>query len=81
MMWDMGDGMGWWMLLGSVWVVLFWAGIMWLFIRVLDRGDARSTQREEAPLDIARRRYASGEISREQFEQLRKDLGPGQIKQ
>ena len=75
MMWDMGDGMGWWMILGSVWVVLFWAGIIWLFIRVLDRGDARSTQRAEAPIDIARRRYARGEISREQFEQLRKDLG------
>ena len=30
---------------------------------------------QESPLDIARRRYASGEISSEEFERLKKDLG------
>ena len=30
---------------------------------------------QESPLDIARRRYASGEISAEEFERLKKDLG------
>ena len=28
----------------------------------------------ESPLDILMRRYAAGEISREQYEQMRKDL-------
>ena len=74
MMWDMGDGMGWWMILGSVWVVLFWMGIIWLFIRVFERGETRYTPGGETPIEIARRRYARGEISREQFEQLRDDL-------
>ncbi len=32
-------------------------------------------RREDDPLEIARRRYAHGEITREQFEQLRHDLG------
>ena len=31
--------------------------------------------REESLLDIIKRRYASGEITREQFEQLKRDLG------
>ncbi len=31
----------------------------------------------ESALDIARRRYASGEIDRETFEQIRKDLEEG----
>ncbi len=31
--------------------------------------------RNESPLDIIKRRYASGEITREQFEQLKRDLG------
>jgi putative membrane protein len=28
----------------------------------------------ESPLDILKRRYASGEITREQFEQMRRDI-------
>lgn len=30
--------------------------------------------RDESPLDIAKRRYANGEINKEQFEALKKDL-------
>ena len=29
-----------------------------------------------SPLDILKRRYASGEITREQYEQMRRDLEP-----
>jgi putative membrane protein len=31
-------------------------------------------RREEEPLEIARRRYARGEISREEFERIKRDL-------
>lgn len=38
---------------------------------------------EEAPLDTIKRRYAAGEITREQFEQMKRDLGvdapPGSV--
>jgi putative membrane protein len=30
--------------------------------------------KEEEPLEIARRRYARGEITREEFEQIKQDL-------
>ena len=40
-----------------------------------DHTRAAHSSREETPLDIVRRRYAAGEITREQFEQLRRDLG------
>lgn len=36
--------------------------------------DSAHSVREESPLDIIKRRYASGEISKEQFAQLRHDL-------
>ena len=32
-MWFWGDGMsGWWMILGSIWMVLFWGGLIILVI-------------------------------------------------
>jgi putative membrane protein len=31
-------------------------------------------RREDDPVEIARRRYAKGEISREEFEQIKRDL-------
>lgn len=74
MMWEGNDGMGWWMVWGSVlWVILIAAIVFagaWL---AGNRGEPAG--RRESPEDVVRRRYASGEISREEFEQLRRDLG------
>jgi putative membrane protein len=60
------------MLLGSVWFVFFWGLVIWVVLRVTS-GLGRSTT-EASPLDIARTRYARGEISRDEFELLRRDL-------
>ena len=75
MMWDSGEGMGWWMMLGSVWMVFFWSVIIWAVIRLTSKPDKIAHVVGESALDIAKRRYAAGELSREDFEQLRKDLG------
>ncbi len=74
-MWDVPAGMGWWMALGGVWMVLLWVGIIALIVWGITRLSRRddSTQKLDA-LDIARERYARGEISREEFEQIKKDL-------
>ncbi len=71
MMWDSGAGMGWWMLIGSVWFVVFWGVVIWAVVKVTSRGESRDPT---SALDIARQRYALGELTREEFEQLRKDL-------
>ncbi len=73
-MWEAHGGMGWWMVLGSVWFVLFWVLIIWAFTRLFSQDDRRRETGSETALDIAKRRYARGEISREEFEQLRRDL-------
>jgi len=73
-MWDMNDSWGWWMVFGSIWMVIFWGAIIWLVIWGVGQATG-SGRRSDDPLEIARRRYASGEITREQFEQLRHDLG------
>jgi putative membrane protein len=78
-MWHFGDGMGWWMLFGGAWMMLFWAAVVglvvWLVIRLTRRSDTNGRDDgRRTPLEIARERYARGEISREEFEQIRKDL-------
>jgi putative membrane protein len=74
-----GWGMG---IFGWLGMILFWVliilGILYLW-RALDLG--RSFKGGEAPqsashkaLDIARERYAKGEINQEEFEQIKKGL-------
>jgi putative membrane protein len=73
-MWGAHDGMGWWMVFGMIWMVVFWGAVIWAIVRAAMRIGEGRREREESALDIARRRYAAGEITREEFDQLRKDL-------
>lgn len=73
-MWGEHDGMGWWMVFGSVWVVLFWAVVVWLVVRVTDRPGSDGELRDSA-VEILKRRYANGEITKEEFEAIRRDIG------
>jgi len=74
-MWYMHEGGGWWMVFGGLWMLFFWGGLIALIVWGISRLTRRSPSNgKESPLDIARERYARGEISREQFEQIKKDL-------
>ena len=81
-MWHTGDGMGWWMLWGALMMVLFWGAIIALVVWAVqslgrrDDGQAQSgaTPPARTPLEIAKERYARGEISRDEFEQMKRDL-------
>ena len=72
MWWPWDTAMGWWMV---AWMVVFWGGlialIVWEIKKLTERGG--STPKHD-PLDIAKERYAKGEISREEFEQIKNDL-------
>ena len=58
------------MLLIAILLAGFVAVCFW-FYRRLTRGD---TANRLTPVEIARERYAKGEINKEQFEQIKKDL-------
>ena len=68
--WMMGLGMLFWLAIIAVVIAL----VVWVVRSSSQRGTGSSPQGPDA-LEIARRRYASGEISKEQFEQLKNDLG------
>ena len=74
-MWYMHEGIGWWMIFGGVWMVAFWGGLIALIVWGITRltGQGRPVYKYD-PLDVAKERYAKGEISREEHEQIRKDL-------
>ena len=73
-MWGMNEGMGWWMVVGSVWFVLFWGLIVWVVVSLTTRKGVVSAAGPPAALEIAKARYARGEIGREEFERLKTDL-------
>ena len=75
MMWGTNEGMGWWMIFGGIWMVIFWGAIIWLIVWGVGQVSGGGRRSDDNPLEIARTRYARGEITREQFEQLRQDLG------
>jgi uncharacterized membrane protein len=48
--------------------------IYWVVDKARNRPPTSSLTVGESALDIAKRRYAAGEISREEFDQMRRDL-------
>ncbi len=79
-MWHDGDHMGWdggWGWVMVVWMSLFWLVVVGLIawgIVSFSRHDHRHESGSNAALEIARQRYARGEITAEEFEKLKRDL-------
>jgi putative membrane protein len=73
-MMDFGYGGAWLMILWAFLFIIFWGAVITLIIWAIRRYSGRSYTQQN-PMDIARARYAKGEISKEQFEQIKKDLG------
>ncbi len=62
--------------LGMLFMMAFWVGVILLAVwAVREFGPRREASRElDTPLEIARARYARGEITKKEFEQLSEDL-------
>lgn len=67
----MGFGMGFGM---AVIMVLFWGGIIWLVISLISAGTQKSEETSESALAILKKRYAGGEVTREQYMEMEKQL-------
>ena len=76
MPWDWNTWGGWWagMTLMVILMVIFWGGVIALIVWGIMRLARGGEMGRRGPLDTARERYARGEITREQYEQIKKDL-------
>lgn len=67
-----GCGMGF----GWIFMIIFWVlvilGIVFIVRTVMKSG--KGAEQKEAPLDILKKRYAQGEITKEEFERVKDDL-------
>ena len=72
-----GYGMGWF---GQIIMLAFWIAVIvgivflirWLVLST--RASGNKTHSEDSALEILRKRYARGEIDKEEFEEKKKDL-------
>ena len=72
--WGGAAGWGLWMLLGWLSMIAFWGAVIvgiLLLVRALVGPERRA---EDPAIEVLRRRYAAGEITREQYEEMRADL-------
>ncbi len=74
MMWDAHSGMGWWMLFASFWSLLFLALLIGLAVWGSHAFAGTQPGPGRNPLDIAKERYSRGEITREQYDEIRQHL-------
>jgi putative membrane protein len=74
MHWDYGWGIGFgfgWLLMILFWILVI-LGIICLI--KLITGSSKKVEKEETAIDILKKRYAKGEVSKEEFEKIRDDL-------
>jgi putative membrane protein len=63
-----GPGFGW------LFMVLFWALVIAGIVALIKWLASPPPPRNETPLEILRARYARGEIGKEEYERMRRDL-------
>ena len=75
MMWYSGSGYGWGMaIFGVLMMLVFWGGIAVVIVFLLRSLSGSRPAANDRPMETLRQRLASGEITSEEFERIRKVL-------
>jgi len=66
-MWDMMYGYGGF---GVFWMIVFWAAIIWLIVWIVQQ----LNKNNESSLNLLEKRYVKGEISKKQYQDMKRTL-------
>jgi len=71
-----GFGWGWFM---PIFFIIFWGLVIWGIVALVrgrseSRGSDSGSSRPDSALEILKRRYAKGEITKEEYEEKKHDL-------
>lgn len=66
----MGFGMGF----GFLFMILFWGVVIWLVYALVKAAQSNTQGKGEDAMEILKKRYATGEISKKEYEEMRKEL-------
>ena len=66
-MWDMMYGFGF---SGMLFMIIFWAAIIWLIVWII----REVSKGKENPSELLEKRYVKGEITKKQYQEMRKTL-------
>ncbi len=70
--WMMGGyGWGWFM---PIVMVVFWGLVIWGIVALVRGLSTGSSAQSDSALDILKKRYARGEINKQEYEEKKKDL-------
>ncbi len=67
---------GWGMGFGGIFMIIFWVFVILIVVYLVQsavRG-GKGQEQKETPLEILKKRYAAGEITKEEFERMKDDL-------
>jgi putative membrane protein len=77
-MWHWDGAMGGWNIFGGIMMFVFWAAIIALIVwgikKLSENNSESKTEVRNDPIGIAKERYAKGEISKAEFEQIKTGL-------
>ena len=69
-------GFSWWWFM-PIFMILFWGLVIWgiaALVRDLSRSRASDSSRADSALEVLKKRYARGEINKEEYEEKKKDI-------
>ena len=77
-MWHFDGAMGGWTIFGGIMMIVFWVAIIalvvWGIKKLSEKNPDSKNEDRRDPVDVAKERYAKGEITKLEFEQIKRDI-------